>query len=99
RRCCPIPHASRHRRSETRQERLMPSDPSRLIAALARDQINLDLNSLSTVSERVAAAKPFASAIRFALIGVLALVWPWLPALWAGADGNDDRTYARWMAV
>ena len=57
------------------------------------------LSSLSTVSERVAAAKPFASAIRFALIGLLALAWPWLPALWAGADGNDDRTHARWMAL
>ena len=59
----------------------------------------VELNSLSTVSERVAAAKPFASAIRFALIGLLALAWPWLPALWAGADGNDDRTHARWMAL
>ena len=59
----------------------------------------VELNSLSTVSERVAAAKPFASAIRFALICVLALAWPWLPALWAGADGNDDRTHARWMAL
>ena len=59
----------------------------------------VELNSLSTVSERVAAAKPFASAIRFALIGLLALAWPRLPALWAGADGNDDRTHARWMAL
>jgi len=59
----------------------------------------VELNSLSTVSERVAGAKPFASAIRFALIGLLALAWPWLPALWAGADGNDDRTHARWMAL
>ena len=59
----------------------------------------VEVNSLSTVSERVAAAKPFASAIRFALIGLLALAWPWLPALWAGADGNEDRTHARWMAL
>ena len=59
----------------------------------------VELNSLSTVSERVAAAKPFASAIRFALIGLLALAWPRLPAFWAGADGNDDRTHARWMAL
>ena len=57
------------------------------------------LSSIFTVSERVAAAKPFASAIRFALIGLLALAWPWLPALWAGADGNDDRTHVRWMAL
>lgn len=55
----------------------------------------VELNSLSTVSERVAAAKPFASAIRFTLIGLLALAWPWLPAFWAGAD----RTHARWMAL
>ena len=59
----------------------------------------VELNSLSTVSERVAAAKPFASAIGFALIGVLALVWPRLPAFWAGANGNDDRAHARWMAL
>ena len=59
----------------------------------------VELNSLSTVSERVAAAKPFASAIRFVLIGVLALAWPRLPALWAGANGNDDRTHVRWMAL
>lgn len=57
------------------------------------------LSSLTTVSERVAAAKPFTSAIRCALIGLLALAWPWLPALWAGADGNEDRTHARWMAL
>lgn len=59
----------------------------------------VDLSSLSTVSERIAAAKPFASAIRFALIGVLALAWPRLPALWARANGNDNRTHARWMAL
>ncbi len=59
----------------------------------------VELNALSTVSERVAAAKPFASAIRFALIGLLALAWSWSPALWAGAYGNDDRTHARWMAL
>lgn len=57
------------------------------------------LSSLSTVSERVAAAKPFASAIRFALIGALALAWPRLPALWAGTSGNDDPAHARWMAL
>ena len=57
------------------------------------------LSSLSTVSERVAAARPFASAIRFAFIGVLALAWPRLPAFWAGAKGSDDLTHARWMAL
>jgi hypothetical protein len=57
------------------------------------------LSSLSTVSDHVAAARPFASAIRFALIGVLALAWPRLPALWSGANGNDDRTRALWMAL
>ena len=76
-----------------------------LVAAIAVIAVGLvlwqavELNSLSTVSERVAAAKPFASAIRFALIGVLALAWPRLPALWAGANGNDDRTHVRWMAL
>jgi chromosome condensin MukBEF complex kleisin-like MukF subunit len=41
-----VHHASRNRRSEDRQEPLMSSDPSRLIAALARDRINLDLKTL-----------------------------------------------------
>ena len=57
------------------------------------------LSSLSTVSEWVAAVKPFASAIRFALIGVVALAWPRLPALWARTNGNDDGAHARWMAL
>ena len=59
----------------------------------------VELNSLSTVSERVAAAKPFASAIRFALISLLALAWPWLPALWASTNGDDDRAHARWITL
>ena len=59
----------------------------------------VELNSLSSVSERVAAAKPFANAIRFALIGLLALAWPWLPALWTGANDNDERTHAHWMVL
>lgn len=59
----------------------------------------VELNSLSTVSERVAVAKPFASAIRCALIGLLALAWPRLPALWTGANDSDDRTHTHWMAL
>lgn len=57
------------------------------------------LSSLSTVSEHVAAARPFASAIRFALIGMLALAWTRLPLPLTGANGNDDRAHARWMAL
>jgi len=57
------------------------------------------LTSLSTVSERIAAAKPFANALRFALIGLLALTWPRLPALWTGVIGEDDRAHVRWMAL
>ncbi len=52
-----------------------------------------------TIFERVAAAKPFSSAIRFALIGVLALAWPRVLALWASTNGDDDRAQARWMAL
>lgn len=76
-----------------------------LVAAIAVIAVGLalwqavELSSLSTVSERVAAAKPFASAIRFALIGVLVLAWPLLPGIWAGVNGNDDRTHGRWMAL
>ena len=57
------------------------------------------LSSLSRVSEHVSAAKPVASALRFALIGLLALAWLRLPALWGNANPDDDRAHARWMAL
>jgi hypothetical protein len=76
-----------------------------LIAAIGVIAVGLalwqavELSSLSTVSERVAAARPFASSIRFAFIGVLALAWPRLPALWARTNGNDERAHSRWLAL
>lgn len=57
------------------------------------------LSSLSTVAERVGEARPYLSTMRFSLIGLLALAWPRLPALWAGVNGEDSRAYARWMAL
>lgn len=55
------------------------------------------LSSLSSVSETVAAAKPVASAIRFAIIGLLALAWPRLPRLWGVTQRNE--AHAVWMAL
>ena len=60
---------------------------------------SVGLSSLSRVSEHVAAAKPFAGALRFALIGLLALAWPRLTACWRGANPDDDRARAHWMAL
>ena len=37
-----------------------------------------ELTSLSAVSEQVARLKPFAGAFRLLLIGMLAVLWPWL---------------------
>ena len=41
----------------------------------------VELSSLATVSERVDRLKPLLGGIRLALIGALAVVWPWLSSL------------------
>jgi hypothetical protein len=57
------------------------------------------LSSLSSVAERVTAAKPFLSALRFTLIGLLALAWPRLVAHHAGAHGGNHEARVYWMAL
>jgi len=57
------------------------------------------LSSLPNITERVAVVKPYSDGLRFALIGLLALTWPRLPAFWTRASGEDDRKYARWMSL
>ncbi|MER3352961.1 MAG: hypothetical protein RLQ73_03260 [Hoeflea sp. D1-CHI-28] len=59
----------------------------------------VELSSLSSVAERVETVKPHLSAFRLAVIGLLALTWPRLPALWTGACGDDRQAYERWMAL
>ena len=59
----------------------------------------IELSSLSTVSARVEAAKPYFSALRFAVIGLLAVIWPRLPAFWL-QNGNDKRLLEeRWNVL
>lgn len=59
----------------------------------------VELSSLTTVSTRVDQLKPLLSGLRLALIGALALLWPWLPSLWPRADDDPETTRARWMAL
>lgn len=76
-----------------------------LIAAIAMFSVGvvlwqaIGLSSLSNVSDQVLAAKPVLSVLRFTLIGLLALSWPRLPALWVRANDNDGRAHAHWMAL
>lgn len=57
----------------------------------------VELSSLTAVSERVDELTSLLGRLRLALIGVLAVVWPWLPAVrrWE----NDEATRVRWMAL
>ena len=59
----------------------------------------VELNSLANVSERVAGIKPFADAVRLALIGLLALAWPRLVAFAVRTRNADDPTRAYWLAL
>ncbi|MGE0755611.1 MAG: hypothetical protein AB7O38_01255 [Pirellulaceae bacterium] len=57
----------------------------------------VELSSLAAVSERVDRLRPFLCGLRLALIGALAVVWPWLSSLRSRTD--DEATRARWMAL
>lgn len=57
----------------------------------------VELSSLTTVSERVDRLRPLLGGLRLALIGALAVVWPWLSAPLSRAD--DEPAHARWMAL
>ena len=57
----------------------------------------VDLSSLAIVSERVDRLRQLLGGLRLALIGALAVVWPWLSSLRSRAD--DEATRARWMAL
>jgi uncharacterized membrane protein YhaH (DUF805 family) len=57
----------------------------------------IEFSSLTAVSERVDRFRPLLGGLRLALIGVLAVVWPWLSSLRSRAD--DEATRAHWMAL
>lgn len=57
----------------------------------------VELSSLTAVSERVDRLRPLLGGLRLALIGALAVVWPWLSSPRSRAD--DDPAHARWMAL
>ena len=59
----------------------------------------VELTSLASLSERVNRAKPFLSGLRLTLIGVLAVLWPWLSSLWVGTGANHQIIQARRMAL
>jgi hypothetical protein len=77
---------------------------SSLVAALAAIVFGVllwnagELSSLAAVSERVEEAKPLMSALRLALIGLLAALWPWLPRLGVRL-GAATETARGWMAL
>ena len=54
----------------------------------------VELSSLSVVAQRVDQAKPLLGGLRLALIGLLALFWPWLRG-----RADDEPAWARWMAL
>ena len=54
----------------------------------------IEVSSLSVVSQRVDQAKPLLGGLRLAVIGLLALFWPWLRGR---ADGEPARV--QWMAL
>jgi hypothetical protein len=76
-----------------------------LVAALSMIAVGailwqaVGVSSLSTVSDQITTAKPFASALRIALIGLLAIAWPWLRRRQPGANGQDDQADTRWMSL
>ena len=76
-----------------------------LLAALAMVGVGMllwqmvALYSLTAVSARVTQASAYLGGFRLALIGLLAILWPRLPAFWLRADADDDATRARWMAL
>ena len=59
----------------------------------------VELSSLSAVAQRVDQAKPLLGGLRLALIGLLALLWPWLSRLRHGLDDDNRLKQARWMSL
>ena len=64
----------------------------------------VELSSVAQVAARVDELKPLATGIRLALIGLVAVLWPWLIGLAHRAgrineDQRDDLLAQRWRLV
>jgi hypothetical protein len=64
----------------------------------------VELSSMAQVAVRVEELKPVATAIRLALIGLVAALWPWLIGLAnragrIGEQQRDDLLAQRWRLV
>lgn len=76
-----------------------------LLAALAMIGVGMllwqmvEIYSLTAVSTWVAQATAYLGGFRLALIGLLAILWPRLPALRLHAGADHDATRARWMSL
>ncbi|MEM7669220.1 MAG: hypothetical protein AAF317_08715, partial [Pseudomonadota bacterium] len=76
-----------------------------LIAALGMIAVGailwqtVGLTSLSKVAEQITTAKPFATALRFTLIGLVAIAWPRLRRRQPKANRQDDLADRSWMAL
>lgn len=76
-----------------------------LVAALAAIVVGtllwqaVEISSLAVVAEHVDRAKPYSSGLRLALIGLLAVLWSRLPAVWSHAGPLEVSTRAHWMAL
>ena len=57
------------------------------------------LSSLTAASEWVDEAKPLLSSLRFAVIGLLAILWPQLSCLSQRFGTDPEATHTRWMAL
>jgi hypothetical protein len=57
------------------------------------------VTSLTTVSELITTAKPFASALRITLIGLVVIAWPWLRRRQPSANGQDDHEDTHWKRL
>jgi hypothetical protein len=59
----------------------------------------MSLTSLAKVSAQMTKVQPLATGARLALIGLLAIAWPWLHRIRRKPLGQHDRADARWMAL
>ena len=64
----------------------------------------VELSSMAQVAARIDELKPIATGIRLALIGLVAVLWPWLIglanlAVRIGEQQRDDLLAQRWRLV
>jgi hypothetical protein len=59
----------------------------------------MSLTSLEGVTEQIRRSEPLAGGIRFALILLLAVAWPWLQQIRYETGGQYKRADARWVPL